>query len=297
MSGSTCTGRRASPRRATAGRGSSRARRLGSSRRARATRASTRSRGSASPGGSFQSAPPTFPPRRRGGASNPPPSPPLTAVGHTNLPTVATAFVGRARELAEVTELICRDGTRLVTLTGPGGTGKTRLAIQSAGQLVERYPSGVWWVPLSGVRDPRLVLESFAQTLGTERPLADHIGAARMLVVFDNFEHVLDAAAGVAALQGRCPRLDVLVTSREPIHVAGEWEYRVDPLSEREAADLFVQRARAVQRDVELDGEVAAICRRLDCLPLAVELAAAHCKVLSPPELLERLVDRLPVLA
>jgi predicted ATPase len=223
--------------------------------------------------------------------------PPLATVAHTNLPTVATPFVGRGREVSEVTELVARDEIRLVTLTGAGGTGKTRLAVKVATELVDRYPAGVWWVPLAGLRDSRLVLETLAQTLGTERPLADHIGSARMLVVFDNFEHVLDAAPGVAALQARCPGLDVLVTSREPVHVAAEWEYRVDPLTDHEAAELFVQRARAVERDVELDGEVAAICRRLDCLPLAVELAAARVKVLSPAELLERLVSRLPVLA
>jgi predicted ATPase len=222
--------------------------------------------------------------------------PPLTTLSHTNLPTVGTAFLGRRRELAEVCDLIGRDEGRLVTLTGPGGTGKTRLAIQAAAELTEGFADGAWWVPLAAVRDTRLVLESLAQALGTERDLVEHIGAKRMLVVFDSFEHVLAAAPGVAALRARCPGLRLLVTSREPIHVLGEWEYRVDPLSEAEAVELFMQRARAVERDVELTDAIGAICRRVDCLPLAVELAAARIKVLSPPELLERLERRLAVL-
>ena len=123
------------------------------------------------------------------------------------------------------------------------------------------------------------------------------MGDKRLLLVLDNFEHLLDAAAGVAETIGSCPRLTVLVTSREPLHVDGEWEVAVDPLREREAVELFVQRALAVSSDFAANGEVAEICRRLDCLPLAIELAAARVKALSPSILLERLEQRLPLLA
>jgi predicted ATPase/class 3 adenylate cyclase len=223
--------------------------------------------------------------------------PPLRSLGRTNLPVPTTAFLGRARELGEVRERLTAGEVRLLTLTGPGGTGKTRLAVQAAAEVSHRYPDGVWWVGLAPVREPPLVLEAVARTLGARRALAEHVGARRMLLVLDNFEQVLDAAPDVAGLLTACPGLDVLVTSRAPLRVEGEWEYRVDPLTDDEAVALFTQRARAVERDVELDGEVAEICRRLDCLPLALELAAARVKVLAPPALLDRLRRNVPVLA
>ena len=123
------------------------------------------------------------------------------------------------------------------------------------------------------------------------------MGDKRLLLLLDNFEHVLDAAAGVAEAVASCPHLTVLVTSREPLHVDGEWEVAVDPLREQEAAELFIQRAAAVSSDFAANGEVVEICRRLDCLPLAIELAAARVKALSLPALLERLDQRLPMLA
>ena len=223
--------------------------------------------------------------------------PPLRSLGRTNLPVPATAFLGRARELGEVTERLTSGEVRVLTLTGPGGTGKTRLAVQAAAEASDRYPDGVWWVALAPVREARAVVEAVARTLGARGALDEHIGARRMLLVLDNFEHVLDAARDVAGLLAACPELDVVVTSRAPLRVEGEWEYRVDPLADDEAAALFRQRARAVERDVELNGEVAEICRRLDCLPLALELAAARVKVLAPPALLDRLRRNVPVLA
>ena len=184
-----------------------------------------------------------------------------------------------------------------MTLTGPGGSGKTRLALQAAAAAADDYDHGVWWVPLASLADPALVETAAAQALGSKDTLAATVGDKRLLLVLDNFEHLLDAAAGVAETIGACPRLTVLVTSREPLHVDGEWEVAVDPLREREAVELFVQRAAAVRSDFAANGEVAEICRRLDCLPLAIELAAARVKALSLPVLLERLEQRLPLLA
>jgi predicted ATPase len=186
---------------------------------------------------------------------------------------------------------------RLVTLTGPGGSGKTRLALQASAAAADDYDRGVWWVPLASLADPALVETAAAQALGSKDTLSAAVGDKRLLLVLDNFEHLLDAAAGVAETIGSCPRVTLLVTSREPLHVDGEWEVAVDPLHEREAADLFVQRALAVSSDFAANGEVAEICRRLDCLPLAIELAAARVKALSPSILLERLEQRLPLLA
>jgi predicted ATPase len=152
-------------------------------------------------------------------------------------------------------------------------------------------------VPLASLDDHALVGAAAAQALDAKDTLPAAIGDKRLLLLLDNFEHLLDAASVVAQAVGVCPRLTVLVTSREPLHVDGEWEVAVDPLEEQEAVELFVQRAAAVRSDVAPNGEVAEICRRLDCLPLAVELAAARAKALSLPVLLERLDQRLPLLA
>ena len=184
-----------------------------------------------------------------------------------------------------------------MTLTGAGGSGKTRLSLQAAAAAAEEYDHGVWWVSLASLADPALVDTAAAQVLGSKDTLAASIGDKRLLIVLDNFEHLLGAAAGVAETIGACPRLTVLVTSREPLHVDGEWEVAVDPLHEREAVELFVQRLAAVRSAAAPNGEVVEICRRLDCLPLAIELAAARAKALSLPVLLERLDQRLPLLA
>jgi predicted ATPase/class 3 adenylate cyclase len=223
--------------------------------------------------------------------------PPLQTLHRTNLPVPATPFLGRGREIGEVALLLGRRDVRLVTLTGPGGSGKTRLALQSAAAAADDFDRGVWWVPLAALADPTLVETVAAQALGSKDTLAATIGDKRLLLLLDNFEHLLDAARGVAETIAACPNLTVLVTSREPLHVGGEWEVAVEPLREREAVDLFQQRALAVSSDVSANGEVAEICRRLDCLPLAIELAAARVKALSLPVLLERLEQRLPLLA
>ena len=222
--------------------------------------------------------------------------PALKSLHQTNLPIPATPFLGRGQEVAEVTALLNRDAVRLLTLTGPGGTGKTRLALQSAAASTETFVGGVWWVPLAPLRDPALVVEAAARAIGATGDIAEYIGDSRLLLLFDNFEQVVEAATDVAALLLRCPQLSLLVTSREALRLEGEWEYAVDPLRETEAVELFHTRARAARRDFEVNGEVREICARLDNLPLAIELAAARVKVLSPRALLERLEQRLPML-
>jgi predicted ATPase len=222
--------------------------------------------------------------------------PPLNSLHQTNLPIPATPFLGRETELPEVLQLLTRDEVRLLTLTGPGGTGKTRLAAQAAGLLADRYADGVWWVPLAPLRDPQLVLATASQTLGAKNGVADRIGNKSMLVLFDNFEQVVDAAPDVAQLLTSCPNLDVLVTSREPLHVRGEHEYPVPPLAHEEGVDFFLARAGAIRPDFEPDENVPAICRRLDDLPLALELAAARVKALTAEQILGRLEERLPLL-
>jgi predicted ATPase/class 3 adenylate cyclase len=222
--------------------------------------------------------------------------PPLTSLHQTNLPVPSTPFLGRDAELAEVLGLASQDDVRLVTLTGAGGTGKTRLALQAAGGLAERYPHGVWWVPLAPLRDPELVLPTAGQALGAKDGLAEHIADRSLLLLFDNFEHLVEAASDLAGLLGSCPNLDLLVTSREPLHVTGEQEYAVPPLAHEEGVGFFLARARAVQPDFKASDAVSEICRRLDDLPLALELAAARVKALSSAQILERLEQRLPLL-
>jgi predicted ATPase len=223
--------------------------------------------------------------------------PPLKTLHETNLPVPATPFLGREEEMEQIASLLRRPEVRLVTLTGSGGTGKTRLSLQAAAAASDDYDRGVWWVPLSSLSDPALVETTAAQALGSKDRLSAAVSDQRLLLVLDNFEHLLEAAGVVSETIGSCPRLTVLVTSREPLHVDGEWEVAVDPLHEREAIDLFVQRALAVDSGFTANGEVAAICQHLDCLPLAIELAAARVKALSPAVLLERLEQRLPLLA
>jgi predicted ATPase len=223
--------------------------------------------------------------------------PPLKTLHETNLPVPATPFLGREQEVDQVARLLQRPDVRLVTLTGPGGSGKTRLALQAAAAAGDDYDHGVWWVPLSSLVDPVLVDAAASQALGSDDRLAETVGDKRLLLVLDNFEHLVDAAPNVAETIVSCPHLTVLVTSREPLHVDGEWEFAVDPMREREAVALFLQRATAVRSDFSANGEINEICRRLDCLPLAIELAAARVKVLALPALLERLEQRLPLLA
>jgi predicted ATPase/class 3 adenylate cyclase len=222
--------------------------------------------------------------------------PPLESLYRTNLPIPSTPFLGRDEELGQVVELLAQNNVRLLTLTGPGGTGKTRLALQAAGELATRYPQGVWWVPLATLRDAELVLAAAGQAVGAQDGVAEHVADRALLLLFDNFEHLVGAAADLAALLASCPKLDMLVTSREPLHVAGEQEYAVPPLLHEEGIELFVARARAVDAGFQADDAVSEVCRRLDDLPLALELAAARVKALSPTQILERLERRLPLL-
>ncbi|HUG47581.1 MAG TPA: adenylate/guanylate cyclase domain-containing protein, partial [Candidatus Limnocylindria bacterium] len=220
---------------------------------------------------------------------------PLKTLYQTNLPIPTTSFVGREHEVAEVAARL-RDGARLLTLTGPGGTGKTRLALQAAAAVAESFPDGVWWVPLTPLRDPALVMPTAAGAVGASGDLAEHIADKRLLLLFDNFEQVVDAAADVGGLLARCPRLNMLVTSRELLQLPGEQAYPVPPLARDESVELFLTRARAVQPGFDGNGTIAVLCDRLDDLPLAVELAAARVRMLSPEQLLQRLGQRLDLL-
>ena len=222
--------------------------------------------------------------------------PALTSLYRTNLPVPATPFLGREQELQEVVELLSQDGARLLTLTGPGGTGKTRLALQAAGMASDAYPDGVWWIPLAPLRDPELVLATAAQVLGSKNGLVEHIQDKAMLCLFDNFEQVVEAAPGLAELVGSCPNLDVLVTSRERLRVSGEQTYPVPQLAESDGETLFTARARAVDPTFAPSEAVGELCLRLDELPLALELAAARTALFSPEQLLEKLAQRLDLL-
>jgi predicted ATPase/class 3 adenylate cyclase len=215
--------------------------------------------------------------------------PPLKTISNTNLPHATSTFVGRERELGEVLDAI--QSARLLTLTGPGGSGKTRLALEAATTLVPSFKAGVFWVGLSSLRDPALVAETIAQTLGAKEGLAEHIAERELLLLLDNFEQVVDAAPELAQLLERCPNLQLLVTSREVLRVAGEVDYPVPPLAESDAVELFCERSR-----LEPDAAVAELCRSLDDLPLALELAAARTSVLSPAQILDRLGQRLDLL-
>jgi predicted ATPase len=199
--------------------------------------------------------------------------------------------VGRASELGEVLSRF-DDGARLVTLTGPGGSGKTRLALEAATTLVPDVKAGVFWVGLATLRDPALVLETVGQTLGAKGELAAHVGEREILLLLDSLEQVIDAAPALSEVLRACPNLRLLVTSRELLRVDGEVEYAVPPLAEPEAVTLFCERART-----ESSAEIRELCARLDNLPLAVELAAARTPALPPAALLDRLTSRLDVLA
>jgi predicted ATPase len=216
--------------------------------------------------------------------------PPLKTISNTNLPRPVSSFVGRDAETAEVVALL-RDRTRLVTLSGPGGTGKTRLAIEAASELVPDFKAGVFWVGVATLRDPALVTETIAQTLGAKDGLAEHVGERELLLLLDNLEQVIDCAPELSELMEACANLKLLVTSRELLRVRGEVEYAVPPLAESEAVSLFCERSQ-----LDSDDTVAELCRRLDDMPLAVELAAARTSVLTPQQIVERLSQRLDLL-
>ena len=222
--------------------------------------------------------------------------PPLKSLYRSNLPIAANPLVGRRKELADVLQALL-DGSRTVTITGPGGVGKTRFGLAVAAEAAPAFPDGVWFVPLASVRDPTLVLPTVAGAIGADGDVARHIGDSACLLFLDNFEQVVDAAPGLAELTGACPRLRLLVTSREALRIAVEREYQLSPLQESPSVELLRQRASAVASEIEIEYDLAAaICDRLDRLPLAIELAAARCRVLSPKQILERLSERLDLL-
>ncbi len=216
--------------------------------------------------------------------------PALKTISNTNLPRPASSFVGRQQEVDEIASLL-RDGTRFLTLTGPGGSGKTRLAIEAAAELMPEFKAGVFWVGLASLSEAPLVTEAIAQTLGAKDSLAKHIGERELLLLLDNFEHLIEAASEVALLAESCPNLKLLITSRERLRVRGEIDYPVLPLPDYESVELFCARAQT-----EPDEMTGGLCRALDNLPLAIELAAARVSVFSPRQILERLSKRLDML-
>jgi predicted ATPase/class 3 adenylate cyclase len=219
--------------------------------------------------------------------------PPLKSIRRGNLPVASSPLIGRDREAAELRELLA-NGTRLVTLTGAGGSGKTRLAMQVAADLMDDFRDGAFFVPLAPVQDAALVSSTIAQFVGVGEP--QDLREAEVLLVLDNLEHLLAAADDLTALLASAYGLKLLVTSRVRLNVSGEHEFALEPFAQDEAVTFFLERARAVRRDVRLEPAIGDICRRLDGLPLALELAAARLKVLDPLPLLERLGQRLPVL-
>ena len=243
----------------------------------------------------------------------------------STLPIQRTTFIGRGHEVAAAGKLLLREDVRLVTLTGPGGIGKTRLGLRIAEVVAEQFAAGVFFVPLAPVSDPRLIAHIIAQTLGlreipgqspieTLKDFLHTLGQTSMLLVLDSFEHLMPAAPMVADLLAVAPGLKFLVTSRAPLHVSGEYEFLVSPLAlpdprsspaltallQCPAVALFVQRATAVKPDFVLTRDnasaVTTICARLDGLPLAIELAAARIKLLSPAAMQTRLESRLQLL-
>ena len=239
-----------------------------------------------------------------------------------NLPLQPTPFLGREEQIEHIVDLLTREDVRLLTIIGPGGVGKTRVALQAAADVLEAFPDGVWFVDLSTLTDASLVLSAIAGALGVREAgsaianrLAAMLASKHLLLVLDNFERVVDAASLVADLLARAPGVKVLTTSRIPLHAYGERELPLLPfpmpdlahlpslqaLSEYEAVRLFVERAQAVRPDFAVTNAnapaVAEICHRLDGLPLAIELAAAFVKMLPPQALLKRLEQRLPLLA
>jgi len=227
----------------------------------------------------------------------------------SNLPVPASTLVGRARELGEICDRLRRGEVRLVTLTGAGGAGKTRLALEAANAVAPELPDGAFFVALEAIRDPALLLPAIAQVAavreGSEQPLLeslrDRLTGRRALILLDNFEQLADAAPLLAEVLAAAPGVSFLVTSRTALRLSGEHEYPVHPLGLDDAVALFVERAQSADPGFRLTdedaGAVAEVCERLDGLPLALELAAARTKLLSPAAMLARLGRRLELLS
>jgi predicted ATPase len=222
--------------------------------------------------------------------------PPLGSLGRTNLPVAAWPLLGRERELDEIRSLVA-EGRRLVTLTGPGGSGKTRLALQAAVELSEKFLDGTFFVALASLRNIQAARSAVALAVGLQPDddLAGWLASRRVLLLLDNLEHLQGVAGLVSELL--VGEVVVLGTSRGPLHLSAERELLVEPLPDEAAVELFVSRAAAAGRQLAADETVRVVCRRLDNLPLAIELAAARAKLLSPAALLERLEAALPLVA
>jgi predicted ATPase len=224
--------------------------------------------------------------------------PPLRSLNQTNLPLSPTPLVGRKRELAELVRMLRVERNRLVTVLGPGGIGKTRLTVEAAAELLPAFDDGVWFVDLSAVRDPQLVEPTIAAALGATGATADHLRDRELLLALDNLEQVADAAPDIGRLLDASPRVAIVATSREPLRLRAEVEYRLAPLGNAPAVELFRQRAHAVDSAFDEDYErLTEVCQRLERIPLAIELAAARVKILSTEQLLARLDRRLPLLS
>ena len=224
--------------------------------------------------------------------------PPLKSLNNTNLPQQLEPLLGRKKELADLLQLIRRDENRVITLTGPGGIGKTRLALELGSELVGDFEHGVWFVDVSAIRDPDHVEPAIGAVLGARDGLIEHIADKILALVLDNLEQVLGAAPRLAQVLSACPELVLVATSREALRIGGEREYPLRSLAEAPAVELFRQRATAAAPDFDASyAELAELCARLDSLPLAIELAAARAKALAPAELRARFEQRLPLLS